>query len=267
MQVHARDHPRSRGEYATATSATAAHAGSSPLSRGIQPAPPSPHAQPGIIPALAGNTFHSFPLPDYNRDHPRSRGEYVPPRIGCCWQGGSSPLSRGILRREAEKLAVLRIIPALAGNTVAATAAARASADHPRSRGEYIRSADMWAGSAGSSPLSRGIPPQGTATASTLRIIPALAGNTWSSTTPPALPQDHPRSRGEYRANQLCCRLQTGSSQHSLGRPNVCLTARLGARIIPALAGNTHPRSANRPCRRDHPRSRGEYMVTSAIFQ
>ena len=78
------DHPRSRGEYAPGRGGGGMNPGSSPLSRGI-PGHGTPVRQaPGIIPALAGNTHEGHGLPRWQRDHPRSRGEYaVLGDLGC----------------------------------------------------------------------------------------------------------------------------------------------------------------------------------------
>ena len=192
--------------------------GSSPLSRGIRsdvalrqcdggiiPAlagNTEPQPQPGtaarIIPALAGNTHRPRRGDQANEDHPRSRGEYIsaPPsrRPGI----GSSPLSRGIPRQGLRRHEERRIIPALAGNTVAAGNLRALQTDHPRSRGEYGRRGGLRRPHEGSSPLSRGIleaiPPLG----SPRGIIPALAGNTFRGRRAVPKPSDHPRSRGEY---------------------------------------------------------------------
>ena len=72
-----RDHPRSRGEYASSVSFPSQPTGSSPLSRGIRPGYETPGGFHGIIPALAGNTHPPMVLRASMRDHPRSRGEYV----------------------------------------------------------------------------------------------------------------------------------------------------------------------------------------------
>ena len=72
-----------------------------------------------------------------NTDHPRSRGEYhgrVPlPRP----TQGSSPLSRGIHPPTQLNGFLVRIIPALAGNTPHVSLRRGRFEDHPRSRGEY----------------------------------------------------------------------------------------------------------------------------------
>ena len=97
----------------------------------------------------------------HSRDHPRSRGEYPAMLAGDVLRQGSSPLSRGIPTSRSLLGPLLRIIPALAGNTPSRMAFHRSGRDHPRSRGEY------W-GAALVEQVVR-------------RIIPALAGNTRQS--------------------------------------------------------------------------------------
>ena len=70
---------------------------------------------------------------------------------------GSSPLSRGIPSLGIAVGAMFRIIPALAGNTAPEARPRKWWWDHPRSRGEYIASANQDKKERGSSPLSRGI--------------------------------------------------------------------------------------------------------------
>ena len=84
--------------------------------------------------------------------------------------------------------------------------------------------------------------------------------------------RDHPRSRGEYALlAQLKGKLM-GSSPLSRGIPYASpdyqrefATASHGVErergIIPALAGNTTPPPGSWSPARDHPRSRGEYML------
>ncbi len=134
----------------------------------------------------------------------------------------------------------VRIIPALAGNTLWSKSDPGFGWDHPRSRGEYLDAYTSAELVTGSSPLSRGIPGRPGRVGARLRIIPALAGNT---------------SRLSPRTGR-----GWGSSPLSRGIPVAALEPLTIIRIIPALAGNTTvpPRSAFR--RADHPRSRGEYL-------
>ena len=97
----------------------------------------------------------------------------------------------------------------------------------------------------GSSPLARGLPSRRRPIGLTVRIIPARAGFTPPTSSPPPSAGDHPRSRGVY----------------------VDVALRDGAHlwIIPARAGFT--RVQGPPCSYnwDHPRSRGVYSPR-AVF-
>ena len=179
------DHPRSRGEYCCLKGGNRCIEGSSPLSRGIRPAPRTPQFPHRIIPALAGNTPQASRFLWGPRDHPRSRGEYQLGKdefIEAYSQTArrpAKPLVRAHLRKAVNKAHHrVGIIPALAGNTCRAAWPGRGHWDHPRSRGEY------------SSPPLR--------TYNLLRIIPALAGNTHAAVGDIVDSSDHPRSRGEY---------------------------------------------------------------------
>ena len=113
------DHPRSRGEYLPIPDGADLDRGSSPLSRGIPGRPDQAVTGARIIPALAGNTGPVQFRPSARPDHPRSRGEYKATTWPQKIVTGSSPLSRGIQRALGLKIALKRIIPALAGNTIA----------------------------------------------------------------------------------------------------------------------------------------------------
>ncbi len=261
MPRRARDHPRSRGEYACAMTPHSRQEGSSPLSRGILGCCHRRDRVFGIIPALAGNT--TIPQPGYPNpgDHPRSRGEYVrQSRLGENL-GGSSPLSRGIRTPRTRRGLTPGIIPALAGNTASGATTNPTPRDHPRSRGEYLVELFRGVGEQGSSPLSRGIPPDITTTMMTRRIIPALAGNTPTTTSKTSPASDHPRSRGEYPELYKNTIKGMGSSPLSRGICREECHRRRGRRIIPALAGNTAVWFVHLLRWGDHPRSRGEYVA------
>ena len=192
------DHPRSRGEYRPGPVSINHYFGSSPLSWGIHRRI-SPHRHPRrIIPALAGNTTASASLPDPQRDHPRSRGEYFQNPGRTSTSSGSSPLSRGIPCHVITAVAANGIIPALAGNTRSVVLLAEKLPDHPRSRGEYRPGGADALQKPGSSPLSRGILRVRDLQLTAERIIPALAGNTGRPGLRSCTGPDHPRSRGEY---------------------------------------------------------------------
>ena len=112
-----RDHPRSRGVYATTTGIVVSAAGSSPLARGLQGLLGLGGGVVGIIPARAGFTAERLRLPRAETDHPRSRGVY---RLRSRAHGavdGSSPLARGLPPLPRERPGARGIIPARAGFT------------------------------------------------------------------------------------------------------------------------------------------------------
>ena len=219
----------------------------------------------GIIPALAGNTSRGLGKFAGVTDHPRSRGEYTWFITEDAVPDGSSPLSRGIRSRLPRPLRSRRIIPALAGNTKAKHPTGGAFTDHPRSRGEYLGDFGLLLGGQGSSPLSRGIRTCPGRPSSALRIIPALAGNTTRPKTLVTGGGDHPRSRGEYRIPDGPRNAFQGSSPLSRGILLLVWGIAHGARIIPALAGNTGRGRAASHGPADHPRSRGEYTAAHGL--
>ena len=152
--------------------------GSSPLSRGILAHWDDDTNCVRIIPALAGNTEPGRSFISIFTDHPRSRGEYFLDLRVEIKGKGSSPLSRGILNLLDSAVSGVRIIPALAGNTIHKVLAGTPFRDHPRSRGEYRCPGVGSSGVSGSSPLSRGILWQVQDDGTVPGIIPALAGNT-----------------------------------------------------------------------------------------
>ena len=220
------------------------------------------------------------------RDHPRSRGEYRPYIDEDGVAQGSSPLSRGIHRRQPVRQCGAGIIPALAGNTCQRETCEFDGQDHPRSRGEYGAPQDAFPFVVGSSPLSRGIRFRPGHALPQRGIIPALAGNTWTKSAVRSTRPDHPRSRGEYTHPDYLRAAVVGSSPLSRGIPRggsgtprsrgiipalagntlrLCRTAPDQVGIIPALAGNTVAASSRPEPSQDHPRSRGEYHHASII--
>ena len=193
-----RDHPRSRGVYTPHIVPCAAHWGSSPLARGLQRFPAGNVTFCGIIPARAGFTFLTpFPARPV-KDHPRSRGVYLPVSRSSPRPAGSSPLARGLRRQGGSVITGLRIIPARAGFTPHWSPATRWQWDHPRSRGVYNLAWDEMMDGWGSSPLARGLLTGNADRPRHPGIIPARAGFTTSSTLSATRPRDHPRSRGVY---------------------------------------------------------------------
>ena len=234
-----RDHPRSRGVYRPQRQALHQRGGSSPLARGLHPAGPGLLGAGGIIPARAGFTPCCGPTPTRSWDHPRSRGVYTGARVPVCPPTGSSPLARGLRERPWEPRGRPRIIPARAGFTRARRRGSCRRRDHPRSRGVYATGSSKPGGSAGSSPLARGLRGGGAGAVPDLRIIPARAGFTQGTGRDSGAGEDHPRSRGVYRYRTHAYKEAYGSSPLARGLPTTD-TPSLGERgIIPARAGFT----------------------------
>ena len=180
---------------------------------------------------------------------------------------GSSPLARGLPLTQAFNMPASRIIPARAGFTSAGRPGRRRTADHPRSRGVYTSVRPWPAGTSGSSPLARGLPPHRRGVHRPAGIIPARAG--FTRPHPQALDDrlDHPRSRGVYTCPHPHAAPPPGSSPLARGLPREIAGAVGVLGIIPARAGFTSPSTPPTQWAQDHPRSRGVYPVGRAVYR
>ena len=153
---------------------------------------------PRFTPSHAGNTSSATYIKRSGWVHPRSRGEYKSDAHNLSGLRGSSPLTRriqyynahtplgqrfipahaGNKKKQATITCQNRFIPAHAGNTSLTQALELSTWVHPRSRGEYARKQSDCVRSAGSSPLTRGIPFISCGEVSSMRFTPAHAGNT-----------------------------------------------------------------------------------------
>ena len=233
------DHPRVRGEHSSFESSGCCPCGSSPRARGTPRSGPASSSPTRIIPACAGNTS---PMPHkalHAADHPRVRGEHVDHQHEPARVVGSSPRARGTRRVAYVLVALVRIIPACAGNTACKRNHGRTATDHPRVRGEHPYTPGPCSISGGSSPRARGTPRPGRVPPRRVRIIPACAGNTPDPEALAGGRSDHPRVRGEHW--WLFCMGATppGSSPRARGTLVPAPCRGLGRRIIPACAGNT----------------------------
>ena len=214
-------YPRSRGVYAAVLRALSWAVGSSPLARGLPPTHPEGTEMDGIIPARAGFTPASRSGQSHHRNHPRSRGVYGLPHSRQAMGPESSPLARGLRRREAQY--------------------ARESADHPCSRGVYYSPPTLTRDRYGSSPLARGLRMVGGAHLQAPGIIPARAGFTAPGPLGAVRSGDHPRSRGVYSSTPPRAQCGPGSSPLARGLRPCARRCRGPAGIIPARAGFTPP--------------------------
>ena len=220
-----------------------------------------------IIPARAGFTSATARRVPGPGDHPRSRGVYTPTPDHADMAVGSSPLARGLQVAVLADLLAHRIIPARAGFTLAAVSTRSATQDHPRSRGVYgpLFCADRCF--SGSSPLARGLRRSTTGTRAGPRIIPARAGFTPDPSGATGDYWDHPRSRGVYTAPATASRIPSGSSPLARGLPPHDPHLALASGIIPARAGFTLVGEGTCLSPRDHPRSRGVYLLPGESYR
>ena len=192
-----------------------------------------------IIPARAGFTCVEGVADASLTDHPRSRGVYSLQDLRARAHVGSSPLARGLPRRQFDTICLKGIIPARAGFTLRSVTARTTRTDHPRSRGVYRSPRRAATAAMGSSPLARGLLTHLLHRPGQVRIIPARAGFT---------------ARARARSRRA-----SGSSPLARGLPQPDRAASRHAGIIPARAGFTGLCCDLLPLRGDHPRSRGVY--------
>ena len=152
--------------------------GSSPLTRGKQPARLASWRAVGLIPAHAGKTLRRPRRRQQRGAHPRSRGENTRNHKLGLPSKGSSPLTRGKRGFVGGHAGGRGLIPAHAGKTKMLRCSSASSAAHPRSRGENPSWQRTRSRSPGSSPLTRGKQPLAKTGAFDKGLIPAHAGKT-----------------------------------------------------------------------------------------
>ena len=196
-------------------------------------------AGPGrFIPACAGNAASALSPSWPASVHPRIRGE----RGNACGfpsvSGGSSPHTRGTPAADDPMTALVRFIPAYAGNALALHAGTSSPAVHPRIRGERNDPENSLKIKDGSSPHTRGTLGGFFSRFCARRFIPAYAGNAVLDPRHAARPPVHPRIRGERARQGAYCRLVHGSSPHTRGTQAQEQGQGRHGRFIPAYAGN-----------------------------
>ena len=146
---------------------------------------------------------------------------------------------RGIPQFVAVRRALVRFIPADAGNTWWRKAGCRVKPVHPRGCGEYLASSGSARMVSGSSPRMRGIRIAPLGRALRVRFIPADAGNTLARQLFRRQSTVHPRGCGEYASEEERGEIVGGSSPRMRGIRNAIVPHHIELRFIPADAGNT----------------------------
>ena len=166
------------------------------------------------------------------------RGEQVLARRVGVGRIGSPPLARGTVYATLPGTRFSGITPACAGNSFHNPPHARGAWDHPRLRGEQIKSLRILSHSGGSPPLARGTVGIGYVQGFADGITPACAGNSSALRNHLLTLWDHPRLRGEQPFIYFFIVSLLGSpplARGTDGKPFVLLP---WERITPACAGN-----------------------------
>ena len=177
---------------------------------------------------------------------------YVPPGAG------SSPHARGTPAADDPMTALVRFIPACAGNAPGWRRSGIPRSVHPRMRGERWEPGHKPAVRNGSSPHARGTQMWTVFLTIVLRFIPACAGNATRCTATTPSRTVHPRMRGERLFQVNPCSSNYGSSPHARGTHTATHVPEDDNRFIPAYAGNAGAPSGHATSRPVHPRIRGE---------
>ena len=133
-------HPRTSGEHTIPSTCRRAIGGSSPHERGTRQYSYCRTAVRRFIPARAGNTRARLGRSGIARVHPRTSGEHLARSVQTFFLRGSSPHERGTLSHSSHKPAVVRFIPARAGNTEVTAYRTHRVSVHPRTSGEHTNS-------------------------------------------------------------------------------------------------------------------------------
>ena len=130
-----------------------------------------------FIPAHAGNSLRDSTIARVRSVHPRACGEQVSRRDQLDHSNGSSPRMRGTVERSVAGADNTRFIPAHAGNSYVRARFIAPLTVHPRACGEQQSSGHRAHRRSGSSPRMRGTARSRALQFTSLRFIPAHAGN------------------------------------------------------------------------------------------
>ena len=236
--LHARDHPRLRGEQLSSAFSFLVILGSPPLARGTGEPRRTYCRGSGITPACAGNSCIISVSATAARDHPRLRGEQKSSATKSSGSAGSPPLARGTGIISSFSFSFARITPACAGNSESARDGQIAAEDHPRLRGEQLLPQPLPQNGEGSPPLARGTEMLSKTLYATARITPACAGNSKRFFCVNHRIWDHPRLRGEQFLRPLTLFGPKGSPPLARGTVVIVLSSVQKNGITPACAGN-----------------------------
>ena len=247
------------GEHYSANLYAALISGSSPRGRGTWHAGVHDRCLTRVIPAWAGNILLLVGQWCLVAGHPRVGGEHLIPCGPSSPSFGSSPRGRGTLGQEKTGNALIRVIPAWAGNILCYPCTACKDAGHPRVGGEHSSTVKPNALITGSSPRGRGTSAEFVFDLARARVIPAWAGNINRQQRHYRRQPGHPRVGGEHRSSIRSARWSCGSSPRGRGTCPRWASGHGTRRVIPAWAGNIRAYAPGCSPAAGHPRVGGEH--------
>ena len=232
--------------------------GSPPLARGKVVTTITASGNERITPACAGKSGLGYTSLCMRWDHPRLRGEKIFIHLNHWRAQGSPPLARGKERKTKEKPTCFGITPACAGKREGMFDCEDVIRDHPRLRGEKLKSLMRFRRRMGSPPLARGKGFCRSPSSGKPRITPACAGKRLLCPRFGSLSRDHPRLRGEKYLLYLLSMPSKGSPPLARGKAKGNELLLIFVRITPACAGKSSFLLFGFCFCWDHPRLRGE---------
>ncbi len=190
----------------------------------------------GVIPAQAGQRAYALDLARWPRGHPRTGGAEPASSRRATQRTGSSPHRRGRGDCMKPDVAIIRVIPAQAGQREGGVAADSHGRGHPRTGGAEHKPSFAAVAVTGSSPHRRGRGSSSTCSRAEPGVIPAQAG------------QRSPTTRSDGKRT---------SSPHRRGRADAVLVVKLCDDVIPAQAGQSEDKVERIVLEGRHPRTGG----------
>ena len=199
--------------------------------------------------------------PQITTGHPRMGGEHSSASNSASASAGSSPHGRGTSCLNLLARRKLRVIPAWAGNIAEIARSSPANPGHPRMGGEHPNLHRVGLALVGSSPHGRGTYLTPWRSASSVRVIPAWAGNICRAEIMRRAAPGHPRMGGEHIPIANPGSPECGSSPHGRGTSLAERPCFVSVRVIPAWAGNIQRVNLFISQLSGHPRMGGEHIA------
>ena len=254
------EHPRVRGDHPMNLWSCTGPRGTPPRARGSRGSRRARQRRRRNTPACAGITGGRPGAGWLPPEHPRVRGDHLSesPNLSAC--PGTPPRARGSPFGDRDHRHILGNTPACAGITVEHEVSSPYAREHPRVRGDHKAPGPAFALTKGTPPRARGSPAHRVRRRRRRGNTPACAGITAEVTPNRPLPTEHPRVRGDHFVQVDAGASDDGTPPRARG--SLLVVRRRGWVLgnTPACAGITGAPSVPMPCRREHPRVRGDHQ-------